>query len=76
MKVHNATYSCSVELYKQWYTLVDFLTNWDISRGFSIHYLPEGTAKLQWAGRGTVERKHGVIVGKSYISGYVFVIYL
>ena len=23
-----------VELYKQWYTLADFLSNWDISRGF------------------------------------------
>jgi hypothetical protein len=34
MKVHNATYSCSVELYKQWYTLADFLPNWDISRVF------------------------------------------
>jgi hypothetical protein len=30
MKVHRASCSCSVELYKQWYTLVDFLPNWDI----------------------------------------------
>jgi hypothetical protein len=34
MLVHRATCSCSVELYKLWYTSVDFLTNWDISRGF------------------------------------------
>ncbi len=29
MNVHSATCSCSVELYKQWYTLADFLPNWD-----------------------------------------------
>ncbi len=34
MKVHSATCSCSVELYRQWYNLADFLPNWDISRGF------------------------------------------
>jgi hypothetical protein len=34
MKVHSATCSCSVELYKLWYTLADFLPNWGISRGF------------------------------------------
>jgi hypothetical protein len=34
MKAHSATCSCSVELYKLWYTLEDFLPNWDISRGF------------------------------------------
>ncbi len=34
MTVHRATCSCSVELCKQWYTLADFLPNWDISRGF------------------------------------------
>jgi hypothetical protein len=34
MTVHSATCSCSVELYKLWYTLADFLPNWDISRGF------------------------------------------
>jgi len=34
MKVHSATFRCSVELYKLWYTLADFLPNWDISRGF------------------------------------------
>ncbi len=36
MKVHSATSSCSIELYKQRYTLADFLPNWDISRGFLI----------------------------------------
>ena len=34
MQVHSATCGCSVELYKLWYTLADFLPNWDISRGF------------------------------------------
>ena len=34
MNVHRATCSCSVELYKLWYALADFLPNWDISRGF------------------------------------------
>jgi hypothetical protein len=34
MKVHSATCSCSVEPYKLWYTLADFLPNWGISRGF------------------------------------------
>jgi hypothetical protein len=32
--VHSATCSCSIELYKQSYTLADFLPNCDISRGF------------------------------------------
>ncbi len=32
--------------------LVDFFPNCDISQGFSIFYLPEGTAKLWWAGAG------------------------
>ena len=36
MKVHSATCSCSVELYKLWYALADFLSNWDISRGFLL----------------------------------------
>ncbi len=34
MNVHSAICSWSVELYKQWYTLADFLSNSDISRGF------------------------------------------
>jgi hypothetical protein len=34
MLVRRATCSCYVELYKLWYTLADFLPNWDISRGF------------------------------------------
>jgi hypothetical protein len=25
----SATWSCSIELYKQWYTLADFLPNWN-----------------------------------------------
>ena len=36
MNVHSATCSCSVELYELWYTLADFLPNWDISRGFLL----------------------------------------
>ena len=36
MNVHSATCSCSVELYKLWYTLADFLPNWDITRGFLL----------------------------------------
>jgi hypothetical protein len=40
MNVHRATCSCSVELYTQWFTLADFLPNWDISRGFlSTRYI-------------------------------------
>jgi hypothetical protein len=34
MNVHSAICSWSVELYEQWYTVVDFLSNWDIWRGF------------------------------------------
>ena len=34
MNVHSAICSWSVELYKLWYTLADFLPNYDISRGF------------------------------------------
>jgi hypothetical protein len=29
MNVHSATCSCSVELYRLWYTLADFLPNWN-----------------------------------------------
>jgi hypothetical protein len=36
MNVHSATCSCSVELYKPWYTLADFLPNWHFRRVFSI----------------------------------------
>jgi hypothetical protein len=39
MKVHNAICSCSNELYKQRFTLTDFLPNWDISRGFLSVYI-------------------------------------
>jgi hypothetical protein len=39
MKVHNAICSCSNELYKQRFTLTDFLPNWDISRGFLSVYV-------------------------------------
>jgi hypothetical protein len=33
MNVHSATCSCSVELYKLWYTLADFLPNWNFRSG-------------------------------------------
>jgi hypothetical protein len=37
MNVHSATCSCSVELYKLWYTLADFLPNWNF-RGVFFTY--------------------------------------
>ncbi len=53
MNVDRATCSCSVELYKQWFTLADFCQT-GIFRGvFSVYYLPEGSAKLRWAGQGS-----------------------
>ena len=39
MYVHSATCSCSVELYKQWYTLADFSPNWNFRGVFSIYIL-------------------------------------
>jgi hypothetical protein len=39
MNDHSATCSCSVELYKQWFTLADFFPNWDFPGVFSkYHY--------------------------------------
>jgi hypothetical protein len=39
MQVHSATCSCSVELYKQWYTLADFLPTGTFPGFFSkYHY--------------------------------------
>ncbi len=39
MNVNSATCSCSVELYKLWYTLADFLPKWNF-RGvfYKYHY--------------------------------------
>jgi hypothetical protein len=37
MNVHSATCSCSIELYKHWYSLADFFPNWNISRAFFIY---------------------------------------
>jgi hypothetical protein len=37
MNVHCATCSCSVELYKQWYTFADFFPNWNFRGVFSTH---------------------------------------
>ena len=34
MNVHSATCSCSVELYKQWFTLADFFPKLGFLRGF------------------------------------------
>jgi hypothetical protein len=39
MNVQSATCRCFVELYKQRFTLADFLPNWDISRGFLSVYI-------------------------------------
>jgi hypothetical protein len=51
MNVHRATCSCSVELYKQWFTLADFLPNWNISRVFSTYVSFKslvGSMQLWW----------------------------
>jgi hypothetical protein len=37
MQAHSAICSCSVELYKQWYTLTDFLPNWNFRGAFSTY---------------------------------------
>jgi hypothetical protein len=34
MYVGSATFSCSIELYKQWFTLADFFPKLGFSRGF------------------------------------------
>ena len=52
MQVHSATCSCSVELYKQWYTLADFLSNWNF-RGFSL-YIIHQKEQRSCDGRGTL----------------------
>jgi hypothetical protein len=49
MHVHRATCSCSVELYKLWYTFADFYPNWNFHGVFSTYTY---TAKLRWAGAG------------------------
>ncbi len=38
MYVHSATWSCSVELYKQWYTLAEFLPNCNFRGVFFEYY--------------------------------------
>jgi hypothetical protein len=39
MNVHSATCICSIELWKQWNTLSDFLPNWNFRGVFSkYHY--------------------------------------
>ncbi len=38
MQVHSATWSCSVELNKQWYYLADFLSNWNFRGVFSVNH--------------------------------------
>ncbi len=39
MYVHSATCSCSVELYKLWYTLADFFSQTGIFAGFSLYII-------------------------------------
>ncbi len=46
MKVHSATCSCSVELYKLWYTLADFFPNRNFARGFLYVYLIYITGRI------------------------------
>jgi hypothetical protein len=40
--------------YKLWYTLADFLPNWDNSRGFLIDAGNISEAAMRWEGRGTL----------------------
>jgi hypothetical protein len=37
MNVHSVICSCSDELYKLWYSLADFLPNWNFRGVFSIY---------------------------------------
>ncbi len=55
MNVHSATCSCSVELFKQWYTLADFLANWHF-RGVSlyINYFPVRISEAAMGGVGDI----------------------
>jgi hypothetical protein len=39
MNVHSAICSCSVQLYKQWYTLADFFAKLSHFAGFSLHVI-------------------------------------
>ncbi len=53
MQVHSATYSCSVELYQQWYTLADFQSNWNFRGVFSTNVSYKslvGSMQLRWHG--------------------------
>jgi hypothetical protein len=51
MNVHSATCSCSVELYKLWCTLADFLPNCDISRFFYILFAGRDSEAVVGRGR-------------------------
>ncbi len=52
MQVHSATCSFSIALYKQCYTLADFLPKLGHFAGFSIisFMQPQGSAQLRWVG--------------------------
>ncbi len=39
MYVCSATFSCSIELFKQWFTLADFFPQTGIFAGFSLHVI-------------------------------------
>ena len=39
MNVHSATCSCSVELFKQWFTLTDFFAKLGYFAGFSLNII-------------------------------------
>ncbi|MFN9941246.1 MAG: hypothetical protein ACK56I_17380, partial [bacterium] len=49
MNVHSATCSCSIELYKHWYSLADFFPNWNISRAFLYISLIRRTVRISEA---------------------------
>jgi hypothetical protein len=52
MNVHSATCSCSAELFKQWYTLADFLANWHFRGVFSVYQLFPRKDQRSCDGRG------------------------
>ncbi len=51
MQVHSATYSCSVELYKLWYTLADFFAKLGHFAGFSL-YISNNAVRISAAAMG------------------------
>ena len=54
MNVHSATCSCSVELYKQWFTLADFFPKLGFSGGFLYMSLIRRKDQRSYDGQGTL----------------------